>query len=330
MTDRGQPTVPPLIDGGVMLTWRCTNACRHCIYRCSPDRPNAWITPEKAEEVFAALAREPRLHSVHLAGGEATLNVPRLIEVIGIARKHGVRLSYLETNAAWCVSEDLAVARFTEFREAGLPGLLISASPYHNEFIPFARTRNGIAAGRRVFGPGGVLVWTDPMARALSSLDPDRTHTLEEFLDATGLAAEPGSLPSLYPARPGGRAAEALRDHFPKQPAEAFAGDPCARELDSTVHFHVDPDGQLFTGGCPGLVAARSPEFHPPVSERTHPAWLRLHRAGPTALLDEARPLGYRPREDGYVSKCDLCQEVRRFLHGREGWDDLAPSAYYE
>ena len=29
-------TVPPLHSGGVMLTYKCDNACRHCLYCCSP------------------------------------------------------------------------------------------------------------------------------------------------------------------------------------------------------------------------------------------------------------------------------------------------------
>ena len=32
-------TIPPLIDGGLMLSYRCTSACRHCLYRCSPTQP---------------------------------------------------------------------------------------------------------------------------------------------------------------------------------------------------------------------------------------------------------------------------------------------------
>src|SRR5512139_2337197 len=74
--------IPPLLSGGIVLTYRCTNACRHCLYRCSPGRPDEWMSLETARRIFAAFRREPYLHSLHLAGGEAMLRFDLLLEIV--------------------------------------------------------------------------------------------------------------------------------------------------------------------------------------------------------------------------------------------------------
>ena len=52
-------------------------------------------------------------------------------------------------------------------------------------------------------------------------------------------------------------------------------------------------------------------------------------------LLLAARPAfaqadGYREREGGYVSKCDLCLDLRGYLVKRGEYRELAPRAFYE
>ena len=112
--------VPDLVAGGVMLSYRCTNTCRHCLYRCSPKRPDDWMSLEMAERVFAALAREPRLMSLHLAGGEAMLRFDLVVEMVRLAVAAGLPLVYMETNAHWCRDRDETREKLTILREAGL------------------------------------------------------------------------------------------------------------------------------------------------------------------------------------------------------------------
>ncbi len=322
-------TIPPLISGGVMLSWRCTNACKHCLYRCSPQQPDEWMSLPTAERVLGALAGEPQLDGIHFAGGEATLRMDRLVRIVEMTVEAGLRIDYLETNGYWCVDAASARARFDRLAEAGLPGVLISASPYHNEFIPLDRTRRCIQAAREVFGPGGVFVWTTGMYELLGRLDSARTHRLEEFLAAAGAADRPEVLRRIYPLTPGGRVVEALRECFSAQPAEAFAGQACAAELTSTHHFHVDPEGNLFTGHCPGLAAADASDFHPAITPETHPVFTTLHAQGPAGLSPLAAEAGWRARAEGYVSKCDLCLDVRRALLAGGGYAEVRPEHFY-
>lgn len=317
-------TVPPLVSGGLMLTYRCTNTCRHCMYRCSPKRADAWITLDTADAILDALAREPQLMDIHFAGGEAMLKPDLLAEVIRRTAAHGIGISYLETNGFWASSVDQAEAEFRKLAEAGLDAVLISASPFHVEFIPWQRTRNCIAAAERVFGAGGTIVWTGEMARALDMLDPTRTHTCEEFLLAIGAEGQPERLERAYPIKPHGRVVEAMRDSYTARPASAFAGQACANRLESTVHFHIDPEGRLFTGSCPGITVARSDGYHPTITAGTHPIYTRLHAKGPTGLMAwAADEYGYTERAEGYISECDLCYDVRAFV--REVAADVLP-----
>ncbi len=321
--------IPPLLDGGVMLTYRCTNTCRHCLYRCSPNRPGEWMTEATAERVFAALADEPRLNAIHLAGGEAAVAPDRLIDILNLAHRYRIRLSYLETNAAWCVDDRTTRRTLHRLRDAGLPAVLVSASMFHNEFIAFARTRRCVEAAWEVFGPGGVIVWVDHLYRMLAQMGSDQaTRSVEEFCEQVGL--DPARLPSLYHLTPGGRVTEALRDCYPKQPAGAFAGDGCADELAYTHHFHIDPHGNLFTGLCPGIAVGSADEFHPEITPERFPVFAELWSAGPAALADRAEAeTEFAHRPDGYVSKCDLCLHARKALHATGRYAELTPAEFY-
>ena len=47
-------------------------------------------------------------------------------------------------------------------------------------------------------------------------------------------------------------------------------------------------------------------------------------------LFQYAQDLGYQESLQGYVSKCDLCLDIRSFLASRESFEELRPKAFYE
>ena len=93
-------SIPPLLSGGIMLSYRCTNACRHCLYWCSPKQPDEWMTEEMARKVFGALQKEPRLQSIHFAGGEATLRPDLLEKLISMAAEMEI---FKSSNASFTI-----------------------------------------------------------------------------------------------------------------------------------------------------------------------------------------------------------------------------------
>jgi hypothetical protein len=310
-----------------MLSYRCTNACRHCLYRCSPDWSDDWMSLELAERTFAALAREPRLRSVHLAGGEPGMRLDLLEEVLRIASAEGVRLSYVETNASWCADRGETRRRFERLRDAGLPAVLVSVSPFHCEYVPFSSTRNCVEEASKVLD---VFVYMPHIYEVLSRMPGEGTHTLKEFCDFIGIPVDSPGLPDLYGLIPGGRVPRALGACYPRRPASVFRGRSCGEKLFSTTHFHVDCYGSLFTGYCAGLSPATVDDLHPEITPETHPVFSTLAAGGPWALAEmAAERCGFEPREGGYIGKCDLCLDARGCLAGTGDYPELRPAEYY-
>ena len=326
---RASFTVPPLLSGGVMLSYRCTSACQHCLYRCSPQQPDEWLSLQTAERVFRALQAEP-LEDIHLAGGEPTIQLKLLTDIIRLAVKMGIPLSYVETNAGWCTDRGRAEAGMRALREAGLPAVLVSVSMFHNEFVPFRNTRHGVEAAHKVFGRGGTLIYLPQLYYLLSQMPDDGRHRLEEFARAVGIEDQPAMLLALYQVIPSGRAVDALRHCYTAHPAEHYARRCCFADLSSTSHFHIDHYGNLFTGLCAGLVPATIDDLHPRITSATHPVFHRLAQDGPYGLMGLAQDRhGYQERERGYVSKCDLCLDVRRCLQQTGQYPELRPASFY-
>ena len=322
--------IPRLVSGGIMLTYRCSNACRHCLYRCSPGLADDLMSEDMIDRVFETLAHEPGLAGIHLAGGEAGLAMDRLEYAVRSALAHGIRVDYLETNAYWCNTLREARHGFERLKTAGLSAVLISASLFHNEFVPLERTCHAIRAAEAVFGQHGVIVYTRDVLQLMKAhLAPDRTHTIRESSQLLGLAPDRGDLWRLHSYLiPGGRAAEVLTAGLERYPAAHFQNARCDQDLQNTSHFHITPDGSLFTGLCGGIAAGTLEDLHPHISAEETPLFDTLCRSGPHGLCRLAEG-DFHPDPEGYVSKCHLCLEVRKALHARGGYRELSPDAFY-
>lgn len=47
-------------------------------------------------------------------------------------------------------------------------------------------------------------------------------------------------------------------------------------------------------------------------------------------LLTFAVDLGHQELDDGYVSKCHLCLDIRQYLVSNDEYDELRPTEFYE
>ncbi|MFP4055112.1 MAG: hypothetical protein ACLFV7_14725, partial [Phycisphaerae bacterium] len=83
-----------------------------------------------------------------------------------------------------------------------------------------------------------------------------------------------------------------------------------------------------FTGHCPGLAAGDLDDYHPALTPQSHPVFTTLYAQGPCGLAQRAAEAGWCERAEGYVSKCDLCYQVRRFLRPMHG-DIFGPAELY-
>ncbi len=327
-------SVPPLSSGGIMLGYACNQSCRHCNYRCGPDAGSSWIDPAMLDRILDAVKKERRLIDIHFAGGEATLKPDILLEAVRGAAARTIRMAYLETNGFFADTVEKAEATLLPLKKAGLPAILLSISPYHNEFIPLRKTLHCLQAGRNVFGEDGVFPWLSHFLPMLShpDLDPDQPHRLEEVLAVNGLKANDPQLLRMFPITPGGRVPERMREFFIPHPAEDFQAGHCYDILTNVTHFHIDPEGRLFTGNCPGITAGMTPDFHSAKNLDNAPVFTALALGGPYALMLLARrEAEFTPRPDGYISPCDLCYSARKalFTKNPSAWPELGPAVFY-
>lgn len=308
----GTLLISSLVSGGLIVNYRCSSGCGHCLYACSSRREPGYIDPETARSNLATV-HELGCDSVHIGGGEPFLDQGGLRRVLEVARDVGVDIEYVETNSSWYTDAASARARLRELQDLGLRTLLVSISPFHAEFIPFRKVRGVIEAANDV----GLVVfpWIGEFAPEIAGLDLDRRHSLAEFTERYGEDYVP-RLIERYSITLGGRAISTFAPWLRRAPVpEVMETAPRrCRRLADVHHFHVDLHGCYVPGLCSGI-SIRVEDLGAALREDAYPILTRLHGGGVKALFEYAsRHHDYRPDTTGYVSACHLCQDIRRFL----------------
>jgi len=131
-----------------------------------------------------------------------------------------------------------------------------------------------------------------------------------------------------------GRAAYSQRHAFPASPARRFFGEPCRPTFLRSWHNHFDNYGHYLPGYC-GVISLGSwfelnETLARGVDPDEQPVLATLIAEDVKGLLAFARAEGYAERAEGYVSKCDLCLDLRTYLVARGEYRELAPRAFYE
>lgn len=321
--------IATLQSGGVIVNYRCPAACAHCLYACGPRREAGYLAPDAAARIFARI-RALGCRSVHIGGGEPFLDPDGLAAVLDVAAQAGVGIEYVETNAAWFRDETSAVARLRGLHEHGLGTLLVSISPFHNAFIPFAKTR-GLMRACRLAGMN-VFPWRTEFAPEIEAFDLDRVHSMDDYAARHGADYLP-RLGQRYGVTLGGRALRTFAPHLPRRPLlevleETRGG---CRRLATTGHFHIDLFGGYVPGLCTGLTIAYD-DLGAPLDPARYPLLTGLHGAGVASLFERVRcETGFTPRPDGYVNACELCLDLRSALvAGGCASAELGPRGFYE
>jgi hypothetical protein len=322
--------VTRLVSGGLIATYQCQSACPHCLYRGGPGRETAYIDQHTAA-VALAKALALGATSMHVGGGEPLADPLGLAGVLAAAAETGLGIDYVETSGSWFTDMDEAVELLTELRGMGLASLLVSISPMHNAFIPLRQTLGTLAAARTA----GLTVfpWQEHFLADLRVFDPDTTHPFRAYLDRFG-PEYPADILRRTWMHLGGRAFELFAPVLGRRPVAtilAAASADCRAELTDTSHFHMDLYGDYVPGLCSGL-AFRIQDLGAALDPESYPILTTLATEGIRGLYDYAATIeGYEARLEGYVNKCELCQDIRRHLSER-GWfesTELAPPEFY-
>ncbi|MGC8878066.1 MAG: radical SAM protein [Anaerolineae bacterium] len=268
-------------------------------------------------------------HGLHFTGGEPFLNFNLLVSATQMAEELDIPSTFVETNCSWCVNDEVTRERLERLRQAGLKGIMISVNPFYVEYIPFERTERCIRISQEVFG-SNAMIYQIEFYRQFKRLGLQGKVPFERYL---ALAATVGGSIAVEMFLMG-RAARALKPYYHSYPASAFFGEPCQPPFLRDWHNHFDNYGNFMPGFCGGISLGSWRELDRLVCEgidlNEYPLLRHLIAEDIRALLDFARDYGYQESSQGYISKCDLCLDLRLHLVKHGNFPELSPFAFYE
>lgn len=332
--------VPSPVSAGVILSYKCLAACRHCMYACSPTWDADWISESDLYQLLSSLAgrivpspwgkeRVSLSHGLHFTGGEPFLNFKLLLLATQMAEELGIPSTFVETNCSWCVNDEVTRERLEQLRGAGLKGIMISVNPFYVEYIPFERTERCICISLEVFGPN-VIIYQMEFYRQFKRLGLQGKVSFERYLTLAATACSNVAVEMFLM----GRAARTLKPYYPRYPASAFLDEPCQPPFLRDWHNHFDNYGNFMPGFCGGISLGDWRELDHltgvGIDLDEHPVLRYLIREDMRTLFDFARSYGYMESPQGYISKCDLCLDLRLHLVKQDSFPELRPLAFYE
>jgi hypothetical protein len=270
-------------------------------------------------------------YGLHFTGGEPFLNYRLLVRAVELAEEHDIPSVFVETNCFWCASREKAEEILLELRQAGLDGMLVSVNPFLVEYTPFERMELAVELGERIFDRS-LIIYQREFYEQFRRIGLRGTMSFEEYLARLG--ADGLRWAELLPM---GRACYKLRGMFRRYPARVFFDEDCRGSLLRSWHAHVDNYGNLITGYCAGLSLGDARRLDELVErgvdldERPILGMLILEDLG-SLYRFAVKEYNYVEKSDGYISKCDLCLDIRRHIVERAGADEypeLAPREFY-
>ncbi len=315
---------------GIMLTYRCPAACACCYVFSAPDinSPDTEMSLEMAIDCWRAtrqLCGQEGL--VHITGGEPFLRYETLRDTLKIAQQERLGgLEKVETNAAWCINDDITTKRIEELANLGLTKLQISTDCYHQQYVPTECVQRGIRIATEILGDDKVQVrWRDFAANPTHTESMSQTQLNQAFKDAL----------AKIPERMVGRAAEQLAPLVDQKPFEQFKSAGCRKSHMDAKGVHIDGMGNVFSSTCIGIITGKINSEYSlkdlwlDYNFTTHPIWSTLTNSGPYGLAQHAVTLGFRPKPT-YTGKCHLCYDTRKFLFENNHFPNhLGPSICY-
>ena len=332
--------IPKPISGGVMLSYKCSAACKHCMYACSPQWDGDWISEADLERGLTQLApyiepspwgRETMSlnHGLHFTGGEPFLNFKLLLKAVQIAETLNIPSTFVETNCFWCKTDTLTKERLQILKDNGLKGIMISVNPFYAEYVPFERTDRCIRVSQQVFGQN-VMVYQLEYYHLFKKLGITGRLSIDKYLKLT----REESISNRVELFLMGRAAERLKELYPGYPAKRFFNTPCQPDFLRSWHNHFDNYGNFMPGYCGGISLGSWFDLDgllkAGIDLKNRPVLNYLVKKDMQGLFKFALDSGYHELNEGYVSKCHLCLDVRKYFVSIGDYVELQPREFYE
>jgi hypothetical protein len=329
--------LPEPISGGLLLSYQCNAECRHCMYACSP-KWRDWISEEDLKAVLSELAGRIKPspfgpesvslnHGLHFTGGEPFLNFELLSKAVTIAQELKIPSTFVETNCYWCSDDKKTREKLQMLKESGLRGILISVNPFYLEYVPFERTERGIRYALEIFGEN-VVVYQQEYYFRFKKLGIEGTISIEDYIKEQW-----DNLTEKVEMFLMGRATSRLKHLYPKHPGDSFLERPCSPPFLRNWHNHFDNYGNYMPGYCGGISLGSWRNMDKLLQEGidldSHPVLGFFIEQDFKGLLQFAKDFGFQELNEGYISKCDLCLDIRKYLLTKKEFDELKPKEFY-
>ena len=268
-------------------------------------------------------------HGLHFTGGEPFINFDFLLKAVQIADEFEIPSTFVETNCFWCRSDKITKEKLNLLKSTGLRGILISVNPFYAEYVPFERTERCIKISREVFGPN-VMVYQIEYYKRFKQLGIRKRIPLANYL----ALAQNESLTSEVELFLMGRAAVKLKTMYPAYLAQHFFSQPCLPPFLREWHNHLDNYGNIMPGYCGGISLGDWHQLDDLIEDGIdldkRPILSFLISENMKGLYDFAKLLGYSELEEGYISKCHLCLDLRKYLINQKDFEELRPLEFYD
>jgi len=327
------------ISGGILLSYKCTGECKHCMYACSPKWKDDWISERDVERILTQLSGRIREspfgtdrigvnYGVHFTGGEPFLNFNILLKAVRIAHDQQIPSTFVETNCFWCIDDKATREKLVQLKDAGLHGILISVNPFILEQLPFERTERAARISREIFREN-VILYQEFFYSQFRKLNIKGALPFKEYVQKIDLS----DLYENVELLPMGRATYMLSHLYRKYPAKQFFSESCREELTRGWHVHVDNYCNYMTGYCGGISLGDGRDIDSigqgidldqrPILNALSTDLKRLFEFG-------VEEFDYKEREEGYISKCHLCVDVRKHIVQKtDEFEELRPREFY-
>jgi len=285
----------------LVITYRCNATCGHCVTSCGPHRTEALAKHDIIRLMNdAADIKDGEPLRFSITGGEPFLDFDLLRDVVAHAGRLRAWIS-VTTNGYWARSDDAAASKLAALHDAGLCGVAVSVSRFHQEFVPVSRVR-------RVLDVAARLGLSTELKGAVTRVD-----------------LEPGNALDMW------------KEQLDADTVEIFPVFPCIREGASLPESEFYRDAGLPSEQCPGEIvcieatgnavsccgpgsATRFLSIGNVHRESLATINSRFRSAGKQRILREKGPiafakgaiaagLGHLLRGD-YAGPCDLCMHV--------------------
>ena len=293
-----------------IISYKCTNECKHCALRGSPNQDEITIELEDVKRYLEDVTSNYIVDEVGFFGGEPLLNLNLLVSLIEEVKRFDISKIGLPTNGYWGKNESIAKDYALKLKKAGLYRISFSVDAFHQEFISIDIVKRAIKAAHEAG-----IEWIGLLAQYLGSQDEKNIFN-DQTKNITDILSEEFDFCELINSelQVKGRALTELTSYFPMT---TIPSDKCL--IFKVPMFMIDPNGWVFHHSCHGICIGNAKEksLSQIISEfkfRKHPIIAKVvAKGGPQNLLEIAIEKGFKP-QNGYADKCHLCSSVRNFL----------------